>query len=152
MLALISRLKANTALKNTSAVEKDLDYVRQLQPTLAEAMANKANALFLYGNMGRDSVMIRENYEKAISKYPYNAKFFYNLGVFYYAIRDYENAVRQLDKGIDFNPYNIDYYYFYRALAETRLQNIQLALTNLYTALKYNPANKDVIKVLDGLK
>lgn len=151
ILVLISRLQANAALKNANASEKDLDYVRQLQPAFAETMANKANALFMYGNMRSDGVMIRENYEKAISAYPYNAKFYYNLGVFYYATKDYENAIHELDKGIDFKPYNIDYYYFYRALAEIKLQNTQMAFSNLNTALKYNPDNKDVKKALDGL-
>jgi tetratricopeptide (TPR) repeat protein len=107
---------------------------------------------YYYGKLSRDGAMIKENYEKAILKYPYNAKFYYNLGVFHYATKNYESAIRELDKGIAFKPFNIEFYYYYRALAEIQLQNTNMAVANLKSALKFNPDNKDVKKVLNGLR
>jgi len=150
VLALISRLKANTALKNTAAVEKDLDYLRQLEPTLAENIANRANALFLYGDMRRDGALIKQSYEEAIEKYPYNAKFYFNLGVFCYATRNYDAAIENISLGIGYKPYNIDYYYLYRGMAKFQLKEKQAAAVDFDTALRYNPENKEVKKWLQN--
>jgi tetratricopeptide (TPR) repeat protein len=150
ILALISRLKANTALKNTVALEKDLNYLRKLEPTLAENFANRANALFLYGDMRRDGALIKQSYEAAIESYPYNSKFYFNLGVFYYATRDYDAAIQNLEKGISFKPYNIDYYYLYLGMAKFQMEEIQAAAGDFKKALRYNPENKEVKKWLQN--
>jgi len=151
ILALISRLKANTHLKNTVAVEKDLDYIRQLEPVLAEQCANKANALFMYGNMRRDAAMIGENYRKAIEKYPYNAKFYYNLGVFCFAMQDYGTALENFDRGIGMKPYNIDYYLLYRGMTNQQLGETEESKQDFRKALKFNPENIEIKKQLKKL-
>jgi len=152
ILALISRLKANTHLKNIVAVEQDLDYIRQLDPSLAEQCANKANALFMYGNLRGDAAMIGENYRKAIEKYPFNAKFYYNLGVFCYAMQDYGTALENLDLGIGFKPYNIDYYLLYRGMTNQQLGETKESKQDFRKALKFNPENTEIKKQLKKLQ
>lgn len=150
VLALISRIKGNSAQKNQEAEEKDLDYIRQLEPKLAENIANKGNALFLYGNMKKDGEIIEKYYREAIDKYPYNAKFYFNLGVYLYATKRYDEAIDNFNKGIAFKPYNIDYYYLYLGTSK-QLKGDQMAgAADFRTALKYNPDNKEVKKMLQG--
>jgi protein O-mannosyl-transferase len=148
VLALISRIKANAALRHDAAVEKDLNYLRSLEPALAENIENRANALFLYGDLKRDGPMILDSYKLAIEKYPSNAKFYFNLGVFNYATKNYTDAINNLQKGISYKPYTIDYYYLYLGMAKFQLKETEAAADAFRIALKYNPKNKEVKKWL----
>ena len=150
VLALISRIKANAAMKKKAAVEQDLDYLRKLKPKLAENYENQANALFLYGDLQKDRTLIEQNFKKAIGLYPFNAKFYYNLGVFRYAEKDYNGAIEQISRGITYKPYNIDYYYLYLGLARIGQKEFKAAGEEFKTALLYNPGNSEVQKWLQN--
>jgi Tfp pilus assembly protein PilF len=59
-------------------------------------------------------------------------------------MQDYGTALENLDRGIEFKPYNIDYYFLYRGMAKMQLGEPGEAKKDFRTALKFNPENKEI--------
>ncbi len=141
LLALIARLDALKQMKDSVAAQHDLDYVRHLKPRSSEVYENQANILFLYGDLKKDGVQIEASYKKAIELYPYNAKYYYNLGVFQYKTERFDAALQNISHGLSFKPFNIEFYYLYAGMTEFAQNNFTTARSDFRTGLRYDPKN-----------
>ncbi len=85
-------------------------------------------------------------YSDAIKKVPNNARVVYNMGVSYFANNEFDNAILQLKKSFEINPfYFTDRVWFITGLSYEKLGDKQNALKYYYKAFLINPSDKEIV-------
>lgn len=88
-----------------------------------------------------------EDFNRTIKISTYENPNFYSVrGFTMYALEEYEDAIKNLDKAIDLGLHN-SYVYYYRGLAKFELNEYKGSIIDLKEALKVEPDNKDIDNV-----
>jgi serine/threonine protein kinase len=91
-------------------------------------------------------------YEKAVELKTDIAGVYFNLGFIYYAVKkDYSRAQEMYTRTVELSPPFLDEALFNLALSQKRLGKRQESITNLESAVRVNPDNKQARELLERL-
>jgi tetratricopeptide (TPR) repeat protein len=118
----------------------------QMDPTLAEAWFN----LGLISQIKKQPEQALEYYHKTLYYKPEHQRAYNNISVIYYNQGNYSNAIKILREGLVYLPEDIELHYklAYMLNLSGKMDEAILVLSK---ALKIDPGNKKIQKILNGL-
>lgn len=100
---------------------------------------HKAQAYYLYSIVEKDLQEAIIYCSKAVELSPNDSRYYEKLGILYYQVHDYPNAIANLDKAISITPISAEAFSI-RGLAYRDMGNLEKALPDLDKAIALNPS------------
>lgn len=118
--------------------------IPEAQKKIAEILPEQRSAFdyFLIGNMLSDEQLKVKAYEKAIALDDKYYQAYYNLGDYYFEIKEYDKAIDYLEKAINAKK-DFHYGYYNLGCVYLKLKNYNKARKAFSNAIKYNPQEPD---------